>query len=264
MVIFIFNLFKIRLIKLIFKTTLIFSIQDCREFQKLILRAAQKKRLSEQIDNQGRIELERLAVAKNAFAYQETFNPHIEKKTGEYFESALKNTFDAYVKTKYYAPYSVLVQSSGFGKTRQLEILSRNDNYRVVYVNLNKQTSTSFPMRSNSIANILLCDEPRLGISQKNWITHVFYRFFKVHLEHFFQKGSKLPFTYYNDNVDDVSNRTGLPNLVTTLKKEIEKDLDFQNLEVYFKGSQKFTVLFVFDESRCLAETDTISKGKIF
>lgn len=91
-----------------------------------------------------------LSVAKMAFELRDIHNDNLEK------EPFLNRVLEKYVdildsggaESTYSAPYTSIVQSSGTGKSRMLEILSRDEEFCVVYCNLNKSDANAYPSRT--------------------------------------------------------------------------------------------------------------------
>jgi hypothetical protein len=152
-----------------------------------------------------------------------------EKKLNEYIELSIQKLIDSY-SSIYYAPYSVMTQSSGYGKTRAVLLLK--DKWFLVYTCLRDKSSTGFPMRSLIAETLLDWNDNEFAIERK--FTN-FYAFYLNKIKEF-----NSPQDFYDRNSD------------INFQKEAIKYVD-QN------SKQKFNLddldetkncLFVFDAAR--------------
>ncbi len=106
----------------------------------------------------------------SAFETEASFKPYLEQYAGEMLSQQIQELLYDYKTSRggtYYVSATSLIQSSGFGKTRSLEILSTlGDNsahdqllipqYFVFYLNLNDEGKSSYPARTRHFADYLL------------------------------------------------------------------------------------------------------------
>lgn len=135
-----------------------------------------------------------LDIAKRAFHTRPLFNQQLNKD-GSYLPTFINELLETYSDgfSEYYAPYTTIVQSSGMGKTRMLQILDQSRvclsteqlykqeadvEYCVVYCNFNTSNDV-FPGRTKNFADFLC---PISSVSQTDYesrVHHYFAEFIK-------------------------------------------------------------------------------------
>lgn len=154
----------------------------------------------------------------------------------------------------FFAPYTAIVQSSGTGKTRMLEILSRDPEFCVVYCNFNKHGAKAYPGRTKHFADYLL----ERSLTNSDFETRVFC-YFQIFLQKITNetKSSEFFFTNYKDQKCE--------ELFEEYRKtcnELNKLIDKKEIrsvtekEIERPNNQK-KVVFAFDEARKLTELAT-------
>lgn len=169
-----------------------------------------------------------------------------------YLKEVLSNYLDDLINASndYFAPYTAIVQSSGTGKTRMLEILSREPEFCVVYCNLNKYGAKAYPGRTKKFADYLL--EPSLKKSALEKRVFCYFQFFLQKITNV-TTSSAFFFTNSKDQKCE--------ELFEEYKKsckEFEPDPE-KEPEINRPNNQK-KVVFAFDEARSLTELGTSDK----
>lgn len=95
-----------------------------------------------------------ICLIEDSFSIDLRQNPTIRLDSRSFLSHKIKLMIENFQKYNYYAPYTVVCQSSGFGKSRACTSLAEIDFY-VVYCCLRKKDSTGYPKRSCLADNLL-------------------------------------------------------------------------------------------------------------
>jgi hypothetical protein len=164
-----------------------------------------------------------VSISKNRFSV---------KDLKEYIELSIQNLVNSY-NSRYYAPYSVITQSSGYGKTRSVLLLK--EKWYLVYTCLRDKASTGFPKRS------LIADTLLDGSNNETEIERKFTKFYSFYLNRF-----GIQFTKFNspkDFFDSNNNENLQKKAIKYIESKKKKSFDLKNLD----KTKRY--LFVFDEA---------------
>ena len=100
-------------------------------------------------------------LIKDSFSIDIRENSKIGFNSKTYLSIQIKKMIENFKKNNYYAPFSVICQSSGFGKSRACVSLV-DENFYVVYCCLRPNESRGFPRRS-CLASDMLSDQPDIS-----------------------------------------------------------------------------------------------------
>lgn len=159
----------------------------------------------------------------------------------------LLETDDNKTEHEYYAPYTSIIQSSGMGKTRMLEILSKDAKFCVVYCNLNDQETNSIPSPTSDFADFLLQNN-----LTRNQLEMRVYCYFSEFLTFIDRQLTKPVFSFFND---DQSIKTDVWNKIqekcnANKNKTINDESKFMERNTTKK--KNILIVFAFDEARSL------------
>ena len=195
-----------------------------------------------------------LQIADEAFHTDMLFHEKIDPN-GDYLRETIEKMLIKYNKNpeNYYAPFTAIIQSSGMGKTRMLENLSKKDGVCVVYCNLNDPDKNSFPPRTKIFANYLLEQD----LKRKDLEKRV-YTYFKEFINYI--DSYKNP----NDPNKKESQIFSFKNDDQTSKLNVWKNIEKndQNCEETIERKTKIMIVFAFDEARSLIY-HTTKEGKV-
>jgi len=182
-------------------------------------------------------------LPSKAFEIDAKCDQSIESEPGQYLFDQLSSYILIYNKMqdKYYAPYTAIVQSSGFGKTKQFEFLSKR--CFVIYVSLSSVHSTSYPHRSR-LAEFLLDN----SIETYEEVDSRFHAYFYTYMNYLSNKQLADSPGIFKNCVN--SNNDDLIGEIITNTQIIKKS----RCEIKRLKSQIKTI-FVFDEARNLINT---------
>jgi len=213
-------------------------------------------------------------LESEAFALKARFNAKIEKEAGESLRTQIELQMSTVTKENF-LPYTTLIQSSGFGKTRQLEILARHPDYHVVYCNLDstEKFEQSYPWRTDPFAYFLIG-----SIKSREDLENRFYHYFKEFLNFIIEKEEeertlkrkktetiddsilKLPLFSFT-GIEDSTKKEHDPNrnqVWDKLKQHLNvSNVDISNIWYLKRIVTERKVIFAFDKSRCLDEKKT-------
>ncbi|CAF1006840.1 unnamed protein product, partial [Brachionus calyciflorus] len=184
-------------------------------------------------------------MIKDSFLVWMRMNPIIGIDSKTFLSNELKNMIEKYKYESYYGPFSLVCQSSGFGKSRACASLTEN-NFYVVFCCLRPQESTGYPKRS------ILSDKLTNKYTDLKYFRCYFSTF--IELLNKTEHDCKQFFAKY-DQQENTSSSKNLEELINENYKKFDSNAKITK----YCGTKP--LLFVFDEASnlCIERDDGYS-----